>query len=77
MIWVLRTEFVFVPVLVCRFQNPASYLNRMQMHRTRKQAMTTRGHFMNVSTRLALAAALAGSAGAALAQTAPAQPPVT
>ena len=36
----------------------------MQMHRTRKQTMTTRRHFMNVSTRLAVAVALAGSAGA-------------
>lgn len=49
----------------------------MQMHRTRKQTMTTRRHFMDVSTHLALAVALAGSAAAALAQTAPAKPPVT
>lgn len=33
--------------------------------------MTTRRHFMNVSTRLALAVATAGSAAGALAQTAP------
>ncbi|HAU57463.1 MAG TPA: sulfate transporter subunit, partial [Comamonadaceae bacterium] len=39
--------------------------------------MTTRRHFMNVSTRLAVAVALAGSAGAALAQTPAAKPPVT
>lgn len=47
------------------------------MHRTRKQTMTTRRHFMNVSTRLAVAVALAGSAGAALAQTPATKPPVT
>lgn len=47
------------------------------MHRTRKQTMTLRRHFMNVSTRLAVAVALAGSAGAALAQTPAAKPPVT
>ncbi|GAB3477996.1 sulfate ABC transporter substrate-binding protein [Polaromonas eurypsychrophila] len=39
--------------------------------------MTTRRHFMNVSTRLALAVALAGSATAALAQAPAAKPPVT
>ncbi|MDI1273716.1 sulfate ABC transporter substrate-binding protein [Polaromonas sp.] len=39
--------------------------------------MTTRRHFMNVSTRLAVAVALTGSAGAALAQTPAAKPPVT
>ncbi|MDP2451076.1 MAG: sulfate ABC transporter substrate-binding protein [Polaromonas sp.] len=39
--------------------------------------MTTRRHFMNVSTRLAVAVALAGSAGVALAQTPAAKPPVT
>ena len=39
--------------------------------------MTTRRHFMNVSTRLAVAVALAGSAGATLAQTPAAKPPVT
>lgn len=39
--------------------------------------MTTRRHFMNVSTRLALAVALTGSAAAALAQTPAAKPPVT
>ena len=45
----------------------------MQMHQIRKQTMTPRRHFMNVSTRLALAVALAGSATVALAQ----KPPVT
>lgn len=49
----------------------------MQMHRTRKLTMTTRRHFMNVSTRLAVAVALAGSAGVAFAQTPAAKPPVT
>ncbi|MES2383115.1 MAG: sulfate ABC transporter substrate-binding protein [Pseudomonadota bacterium] len=39
--------------------------------------MTTRRHFMNVSTRLAVAVALAGSGAAALAQTPAAKPPVT
>jgi sulfate/thiosulfate-binding protein len=43
----------------------------MQMHQTRKQTMTPRRHFMNVSTRLALAVALAGSATAVLAQKLP------
>ena len=39
--------------------------------------MTTRRHFMNVSTRLAVVVALAGSAGTVLAQTPAAKPPVT
>jgi ABC-type sulfate transport system substrate-binding protein len=39
--------------------------------------MTTRRHFMNVSTQIAVAVALAGSAGAVLAQTPAAKPPVT
>ena len=39
--------------------------------------MTTRRHFMNVSTQLAVAVALAGSAAAALAQSPAPKPPVT
>ncbi len=39
--------------------------------------MSPRRHFMNVSSRLALAVAIAGSAGAALAQAPAAKPPVT
>jgi hypothetical protein len=47
---------------------------RMQMKlKLESRLMTARRHFMNVSTRLALALAMAGSAGLALAQ----KPPVT
>ncbi|MDO8718567.1 MAG: hypothetical protein Q7K20_06240 [Polaromonas sp.] len=77
MIWVLGTEFLFVPFRRC-FQNPVSTLNRMQIRRQMQlklesRLMTARRHFMNVFIRLALAVALSGLAGAALAQ----KPPVT
>jgi ABC-type sulfate transport system substrate-binding protein len=45
----------------------------MQMHLTRKQTMSPPTHFMNVSMRLAVAVALAGSAMAALAHVAAAK----
>ena len=47
------------------------------MHQTRKQTMRPCRHFINVFSRLALAIVMAGSAGAALAQTPVAKPSVT
>ena len=49
----------------------------MRMHQTRKQTMRPCRHFINVFSRLALAIVMAGSAGAALAQTPVAKPSVT
>ena len=49
----------------------------MQLHQTRKPTMRPRRHFINVYSRLALAIVMAGSAGAALAQTPAAKPSVT
>ena len=49
----------------------------MQMRQIRKQTMSSRRHFINVFSRSALAIVMAGSAGAALAQTPAVKPPVT